>query len=111
MPPIGGVGSFSVIDAYKSNVESRNIYKVDLIRNYTPIPVAQYARVATNGGILDNIYSKWSQHISEIKNYISEANSNIVQQVYARSTPPTQFNYYNPSLNKGIVGQNINLTV
>lgn len=110
MAPIGSIGSFGVIDAYKNNVESRNIYKVDLTKNYTPIPVVQYAQPVTSGGILDNIYSRWSQYISEIKSFMNEANSSIVQQVYAKTSSPTQFNYFNPSLSNSFIGRNVNLT-
>ena len=110
MDALWGVSAYSPIDNLKYNVESRNVFKVDLTKDYKPVQVEKYAEPITSGNVIDNIHVKWSQYVDKLKNYVSEANMGIMQQIYTRKSPPTQFNYYNPSLNNGIVGQNINLT-
>ena len=111
MNSLWGVSAYSPIDNLKYNVESRNILKVDLTKDFKPVQTTKYAEPITNGNIVDNIHSKWPQYVDKLKNYVSETNAGIVKEIYARKNPPTQFNYYNPSLNNSMVGRNINLTV
>ena len=110
MGPLSNIGSYGVIDNFKSYVESRNIFKVDLTKDFKPVQTTKYAEPITSGNVIDNIRSKWPEYIDKLKSYVAESNTNIVREIYSRQSPPTQFNYYNPSLNNGIVGQNINLT-
>ena len=111
MDVLWGVSAINPIDSFKNSVESRNVYKIDLTKDYRPVNVNNYVDPITSGSIVDNIKTKWPQYVDKLRGYINETNSSILREVYSRNVQPAQFNYYNPSLNKSIVGRNINLTV
>lgn len=106
-----GVSAVNPIDSFKNNVESRNVYKVDLKKDYRPVNVNKYADSITNSSVLDTIKTKWPEYVDKLRGYINETNSSVVREVYSRNLKPTQFNYYNSSLNESIIGRNINVTV